>query len=238
MNRGCVQRGQLLRGARHKSTSAGKLCGAPGSLVAWADGLCTALQPHGFTAEDVAIMLSRAPFMVASQPSAWLSQFEALCAALLPPAKVGMAGSAEAVRRACMSAPVGMMSAGTVPELLESLAASGVVSSRDKARAFLLRCPDVMLASPQRPWQVCAAVEAVGFAERRTADEAARAGVRIRCSIKRCLIPRLLWYEYCGGQIAYVEAGKGCVPLPMPLPSLVNSAGVRSLRVLPVHAGS
>ena len=213
---GCVQRGQLLRGTRHDSTATGKLCGAPGNLVAWADGLCTALQPHGFTAEDVAVMLARYPLITTWSPSALLSQFEALCTALLPPADVGAAGCAEAVRCACVSAPRGLTSAGTVPELLESLAASGIVSNKDKARAFLLRRPDAMHTCPQRPWQVCAAVEAVGFAERRTADEAACAGVGIRYSIKRRLIPRMLWYQHCGGDIAYTKAGGGCVPLPIP----------------------
>ena len=235
---GCVQRGQLLRGTRHDSTATGKLCGAPGNLVAWADGLCTALQPHGFTAEDVAVMLARYPLITTWSPSALLSQFEALCTALLPPADVGAAGCAEAVRCACVSAPRGLTSAGTVPELLESLAASGVVDSTDSARALLLRCPDVMLAAPQRPWQVCAAVEAVGVAERRTADEAALACLRSRYNIETRLIPRLLWYEHNGGEISVAKAGKGCVPLPIPSSSLVHSAGVTSLRVLPVHSGS
>ena len=233
-----MQKGQLLRGARRYVGTAGKLCGAPGSLVAWADGLCTALQPHRFTTEDVAVMLAGYPQMVAYQPSAVLSQFEALCTALLPPAEVGTAGGPEAVRRACVSAPPCLMSAGTVPELLESLAASGVVDSTDSARALLLRCPDVMLAAPQRPWQVCAAVEAVGVAERRTADEAALACLRSRYNIETRLIPRLLWYEHNGGEISVAKAGKGCVPLPIPSSSLVHSAGVTSLRVLPVHSGS
>ena len=209
---GCVQRGQLLRGARRESKTAGKLCGARGSLVAWADGLCTALQPHGFTTADVAVMLAREPRMLTSQPSATHSQFEALCTALLPPAEVGTAGGAEAVRRACVTAPECLRSAGTVPELLESLAASGVVDSTDSARTFLLRFPSVMSASPPRPWQVCAAVEAVGVAERRTADEAAHECLRSGYSIEKRLIPRLLWYEHCGGEIPFAEAGKGCVP--------------------------
>ena len=233
-----MQRGQLLRGARRDVRTAGKLCGAPGSLVAWADGLCTVLQPHGFTMEDVAAMLTREPQMLTGQPSVWLSQFEALCTALLPPAEVGTAGRAEAVRRACVSAPRCLLSAGTVPELVESLAASGVVSSKDEARAFLLTFPAVMAASPRRPWQVCAAVEAVGVAERRTEDEAARECLRCCYSIEGRVIPRLLWYEHFGGEIPYAEAGKGCVSLQIPSPSLIHSAGVRSMRVLPMHAGS
>ena len=233
-----MQRGQLLRGARRNVRTAGKLCGAPGSLVAWADGLCTVLQSHGFTTEDVAVMLARYPQITNWSPSALPSQFEALCTAILPPAKVGTAGGAEAVRRACVTAPACLMSAGTVPELVESLAASGVVSNTDKARALLLRFPTVMHSSPQRPWQVCAAVDAVGVAERRTADEATRECLRWCYSIERRLIPRLLWYEHCGGNIPYAEAGKGCVHLPVPSPSLVHSAGVRSLTALPVFSGS
>ena len=228
---GCVQRGQLLRGARRESKTAGKLCGARGSLVAWADGLCTALQPHGFTTADVAVMLAREPRMLTSQPSATHSQFEALCTALLPPAEVGTAGGPEAVRRACVSAPPCLMSAGTVPELLESLAASGVVGNKDEAHAFLLRFPTAMTASPQRPWQVCAAVRAVGVAERRTADEAARACLQFGLSIETRLIPRLLWYEHCGGEIPYAEVGRGSALLPLPLPSLVHSVGITSVRV-------
>ena len=210
----CVQRGQLLRGARRLVLTAGKLCGAPGSLVAWADGLCTALQPHGFTTEDVAAMLTREPHTVAYQPSVWLSNFEALCRALLPPEQVGTAGGAEAVRRACLSAPGSLFNAGTVPDLLVSFVASGAVDSKDKARAFLLQSPAVMHAAPQRPWQVCAAVEAVGVAERRTADEAASFCLRCRYNIERRFIPRLLWYEHCGGDVACTDAGRRCVHLP------------------------
>ena len=226
-----MQRGQLLRGARRDVRTAGKLCGAPGSLVAWADGLCTALQPLGFTTEDVAVMLAKQPYLVASQPSTLLSQLEALCASLLPPAKVGTAGGTQAVRRACVTAPVCLTTAGTVPELLESLAASGVVGNKDEAHAFLLRFPTAMTASPQRPWQVCAAVRAVGVAERRTADEAARACLQFGLSIETRLIPRLLWYEHCGGEIPYAEVGRGSALLPLPLPSLVHSVGITSVRV-------
>ena len=133
------------------------MCGPPGSLAAWADGVCAALQPHGFTAADVGAMAVRHPLLLKYQPSVILGCFQALCAALIPPARAGTADGAAAVRRACVACPGAILNSGTLPALLESYVAAGVARSEDHARDLLLSSPEAIKATRHRPWQVCAA---------------------------------------------------------------------------------
>ena len=123
------------------------MCGPPGSLVAWADGVCTALQPHGFTAADVGTMAVRYPLLLTCQPSGIFECFQAMCVVLNPPARAGTADDSAAVRSACVSHPPAMFISGTLPALLESYVAAGVARNEDRARELLLSAPSAMCAS-------------------------------------------------------------------------------------------
>ena len=180
---------ELLRNARRHHDTAGKVCGPPGSLAAWADGVCAALQPHGFTAADVGAMVVRRPPLLEWQPASILGCFQAMCAALISPMCAGTTDSAAAVRRACRSYPRAMLSSGTLPALLESYVAAGVACSEDRARALLLSSPAAMNASEHRPWQVRAAIDAAG-----APAEAAWPALRGNYSIESRVLPRLLWH--------------------------------------------
>ena len=171
------------------------MCGPPGSLVAWADGVCAALQPHGFTAADVGAMAVRYPRLLTCQPSVILGCIQAMCASLIPPARAGTADGAATVRRACVSSPSSLLNSGTLPALLKSYVESGVARSEDHARALLLSAPSAMGASRHRPWQVGAAVvAAVAMAEAGAMAEAAWLALRGGYSIEGRVLPRLLWH--------------------------------------------
>ena len=180
---------RLLRNARSQPSTAGKVCGPPGSLVAWADGVCAALQPHGFTAADVGTMAVRYPLLLTCQPSGIFECFQVMCAALMPSVGSGAADGAAVVRRACVSEPETMHSSGTLPALLEGYVAAGVARSKDHARALLLSSPAAMTASRHRPGQVRAAVDAAG-----APAEAAWPALRTSYSIEGRVLPRLLWH--------------------------------------------
>ena len=165
------------------------MCCPPGSLCAWADGVCSALQPHGFTAADVGAMAVRYPRLLTCQPAVILGGFQALCAALNSPERSGTADGAAAVRRACMAYPPALLNARTLPALLESYVAAGVARCEDHARALLLLKPSAMYASEHRPGRVRAAVEAAG-----APAEAAWLALRGGYSIEDRVLPRLLWH--------------------------------------------
>ena len=180
---------RLLRNARCDVRTAGKVCGPPGSHVAWADGVCAALQPHGFTAADVGAMAVRHPLLLSCQPAYVVECFQAMCAALIPPARAGTADGAAGVRRACVALPPAMLSSRALPALLESYVAAGVARSEDHARDLLLSAPSAMTASRHRPGQVRAAVDAAG-----ALAEAAWLALRGGYSIEGRVLPRLLWH--------------------------------------------
>ena len=198
---------RLLRNARCDVRTAGKVCGPPGSHVAWADGVCAALQPHGFTAADVGAMAVRHPLLLSCQPAYVVECFQAMCAALIPPARAGTADGAAGVRRACVALPPAMLSSRALPALLESYVAAGVARSEDHARDLLLSSPEAIKATRHRPWQVCAAFEAAG-----APAEATWPALRVNVNIEGRVLPRLLWHYqlpcapvcYGGGTIACV----------------------------------
>ena len=165
------------------------MCGPPGCLVAWADGVCAALQPHGFTAADVGAMTVRHPLLLSCQPAYVVECFQAICVALMPPARAGTADGASAMRSACVSFPPAMLKSGTLPALLEGYVAAGVARNEDHARDLLLSAPSAMTASRHRPGQVRAAVDAAG-----APAEAAWPALRVIVSIEGRVLPRLLWH--------------------------------------------